>query len=60
MAYVCPYAPRRAGLGMAQAPVDALDDWENVTPDLKLVVMEETTKVLEGVQLKVMLYVSSL
>lgn len=43
---------------MAQAPVNALDDGENVTPDLKLVVMVETTKVLEGVQLKVILYVS--
>ena len=35
------------------------DDVEKVTPDLKLVVMEETTKVLEGVQLKVILYVNS-
>ena len=43
---------------MAQAPVNALDDGENVTRDLKLVVMEETTKILEGVQLEVMLYVS--
>jgi hypothetical protein len=42
---------------MAQAPVNAQDDGEKVTPDLKLVVKEETMKVLEGVQLKVILYV---
>lgn len=48
-------SPRRVGLAMAQAPVNALDDGENVMPDLKLVVMEETTKVLEGVQLKVII-----
>ena len=50
--------PRRVGLGMVQASVNALDVGEKVTPDLKLVVMEETTKVLEGVQLKVILYVN--
>jgi hypothetical protein len=38
--------------------VNVLDDGEKVTPDLKLVVMEETTKVLEGVQLKVILQVN--
>ena len=46
------------GLAMAWASVNAPDDVEKVTPGLKLVVMEETTKVLEGVQLKVILYVS--
>lgn len=52
--------PRRVGLGMAQASVNVPDDGEKVTLDLKLVVMEETTKVLEGVQvqLKVILYVN--
>ena len=58
LAYVSPYAPRRVGLGMAQASVNVLDYRENVTPDLKVVVMEETTKVLDGVPLKVILYVS--
>ena len=50
--------PRQVGLGMAQALVNVSDDEEKVTPDLKLVVMEETTKVLEGVQLKVIVYVN--
>ena len=50
--------PRQVGLGMAQALVNVSDDEEKVTPDLKLVVMEETTKVLEGVQLKVILQVN--
>jgi hypothetical protein len=50
--------PRRVDLRMAQAPVNAPDYGENITADLKLVVMEETMKVLEGVQLKVILYVS--
>ena len=50
--------PWRVGLGMAQASVNVPDDGEKVTTDLKLLVMEETTKVLEGVQLKVILYVS--
>jgi hypothetical protein len=40
------------GLRMAQAPVNAIYDGENVTPDLKLEVMEGTTKVLDRVQLK--------
>jgi hypothetical protein len=57
LTYFSPYAPRRVSLGMAQAPVNAQDDGEKVTPDLKLVVKEETMKVLEGVQLKVILYV---
>jgi hypothetical protein len=43
---------------MALASVNVPDDGEKVTPDLKLPVMEETKKVLEGVQLKVILYVS--
>ena len=44
---------------MAQAPVNAPYDGEKVTADLKLVAMEEETmKVLEGVQLKVILYVN--
>jgi hypothetical protein len=43
---------------MVQTSVNVQDDGEKVTPDLKLVVMEETTKVLEGVQLKVILYVN--
>jgi hypothetical protein len=48
--------PRRVDLGMAQAPVNAPDDGENITADLKLVVMEEgTMKILEDVQLKVIL-----
>ena len=38
--------------------MNALVDGENTTPDLKLVVMEETKKVLDGVQLNVILYVS--
>ena len=46
--------PGRVGLEMTQALVNGLDDGEK-TPDLKLVVMEETKKVLEGVQLKVIL-----
>jgi hypothetical protein len=51
--------PRRVGSRMAQASVNVPDDGEKVTPDLKLVVMEETRKVLEGVQLKVLiLYVN--
>lgn len=45
--------PGRVDLEMAQASVNGPDDGEKVTPELKLVVMEETTKVLEGVQLKV-------
>ena len=49
--------PRRV-VWMAQAPVNAPYDGEKVTADLKLVAMEETMKVLQGVQLKVTLYVS--
>ena len=51
--------PWKVCLGMVQASVNVPDNGEKVTPDLKLLVMEETTKVLEGVQtLKVILYVS--
>jgi len=46
-----PAARIGVGLGMAQASVNVPGDGEKVTPDLKLVVMEETMKVLEDVQL---------
>ena len=50
---------RRVSLGLAQVSVNVPDDEEMVTPGLKMVVMEETTKVLEGVQLQVIYYKST-
>ena len=53
LVHAFPFAPKRVGLGMAQIPVNALDDEENVVLSLKLEEMGETTRVLGGVQLKV-------